>query len=102
METVEETFKPGEWVQIIDHRMRGCTGYILKYDALDDEYRMMITRDSKGKILQGKFYIKADQLVPIKESKDEDDLLALIDLALDLNEKEWFMELTEQLSLRDF
>jgi uncharacterized protein YpiB (UPF0302 family) len=102
MQITDITFKPGEWVQIIDHRLKHCTGFILKYDALDENYRMMVTRDSNGKPLREKITIEEDQLLPTRIFKDEDDLFALIDLALDLNDKEWFMELTEKLPLANF
>jgi hypothetical protein len=101
---IEPKVKAGDWVCIINHRSKnGFLGFISKIDRESEGYQIIITKDRKGRKTPNLLiWVDLEQLVPILEYKDEDDLLALIDLALDLNDKEWFMELTEQLPLVNF
>lgn len=97
MKTIEQRFEEGEWVQIVNCRLSGYSGYILRYDPEDDSYKLMITKDPKGKPIVKSHWINADYVAPWKAIRAENDLNALIDLALDIGDKEWFLELTAQL-----
>lgn len=97
METVEETLKPGDWVEIVDHHLAGYSGFILRYSIAENTYKVKITKDSKGKQLLKALWFDVDQVVTVHHSTDEEDIMSLVELALQTNDKEWFMELTAQL-----
>jgi hypothetical protein len=94
----EEKLKKGEWVKVIDHDyLEGYVGFITDFDLVDG-YRIRITKNRKGEALKkGHKWIDKESIIPLSVQKDEDDLLALIDVALDTNDREWFQELTSQL-----
>ncbi|EFV78978.1 hypothetical protein HMPREF1013_00862 [Bacillus sp. 2_A_57_CT2] len=96
MDLVEERLAEGEWVRIVNCRLSGHSGYILKYDPEDHTYKLMLTKDPNGRTLVKSKWINADYVMKDRH-RDEDELLALIDYALDMNDKEWFLELTAQL-----
>jgi hypothetical protein len=95
----EEKLKIGEWVKVIDHDyLDGYVGFITDFDLLDEEYRIRVTRTRKGEpINRSHKWVEVASVVLLPIEKYEDDLLALIDLALDTNDTEWFFELTSQL-----
>jgi hypothetical protein len=94
----EEKLKNGQWVKVIDHDyLEGYVGFITDFDLVDG-YRIRITKNRKGEALKkGQKWIDEGSIIPLSVQKDEDDLLALIDVALDTNDKGWFQELTSQL-----
>jgi hypothetical protein len=94
----EEKLKIGEWVKVIGHDyLEGYVGYITDFDIVDG-YRVRITKNSKGNSFKkGGKWLDEEQIIPLPVKKEEDDLLALIDLALETNDKEWFLELTSKL-----
>jgi hypothetical protein len=95
------TIKKGDWIKIVNHRfLEGCTGFVSKYSDLDDEYKIIVTKNAKGKQIKGSVWLDEDNLLLFGEHQEEEDILSMIDLALDLNDKEWFEELTKQLPLR--
>ncbi len=96
MDVIEQRFEEGEWVRIVNCRLAGCSGYIVRYDPEDHTYKLMLTKDSNGRPTVKSQWINADYVMKDR-LRDEDELLALIDHALDMNDKEWFMELTAQL-----
>lgn len=96
MDVIEQRFEEGEWVQIVNCRLSGFSGYIVRYDLEDHTYKLMLTKDPKGRPIVKSQWINADYVMK-NRFRDEDELLALIDLALAMNDKEWFLELTSQL-----
>jgi len=103
METTSNTSMFGEWVKIVGHSMlNGFVGFVLKHDKQDGRYRLLITRDSRGHKTRGALWVDESQLVLYGTCHEEEDLLFLIDLALDMKDEEWFKELTEQLPLANF
>lgn len=96
MDVLEQRFEEGEWVQIVNCRLAGFSGYIVRYDAEDDTYKVKITKNPQGRPFAKNQWINADFVVKDR-FRDEDGLLALIDHALDMNDKEWFLELMVQL-----
>lgn len=97
METSKKPFSKGDWVEVVDTRLRGCTGYILN-GLLDEEgYKVKLTADQRGNHIEAVIWIGREDLAPCVHLIDDDDLLTLIDLALETNDKQWFLELTEQL-----
>lgn len=101
MEMVNNRISVGEWVVIDGGRFQGWTGYITKYDFEDDRYYVRLTLDSAGIAVNTGIWFDTDRLT-LKNSLIEDDLFPLIDLALDMNDKEWFLELTSQLLFANF
>lgn len=95
METKKE-FAKGEWIKVINTRLIGYTGYIINR-LLEDGYKVKLTKDPKGNSIEAIIWIGAEDLVSCEDKVEEDDLLALIDFALATNDKQWFLELTEQL-----
>jgi hypothetical protein len=95
----EEKLKIGEWVKVIDHDyLNRYVGFVTEYDLVDESYRLRLTRNSKGKSLEkGYAWVEKESIIFLPVQKDEDDLLALIDLALDTDDKEWFIEITNLL-----
>lgn len=103
METKINAFLLGDWVKIVGHSMlTGCVGFVLKRDKYEDHYRVLVTRDSNGNKTRGAIWVDESQLVLYGTCHEEDDLLFLIDVALDMKDEEWFKELTEQLPLANF
>ncbi|MFE4523447.1 IDEAL domain-containing protein [Cytobacillus firmus] len=96
MDVLEDRLAEGEWVQIVNCRSSGFSGYILRYDSEDHTYKLMLTKDPNGRPIVKSKWINAD-FVMKDIHRDEDELLALIDHALDMNDKKWFLELTAQL-----
>lgn len=96
MDALEERLAEGTWVQIVNCRLSGFSGYIVRYDLEDHTYKLMLTKDPKGSPIVKSQWINADYVMKDR-LRDEDELLALIDHALDMNDKEWFLELTSQL-----
>jgi hypothetical protein len=97
MELTDELYKVGEWVSVDSGLIKGFTGYIVKYDFEDDRYFVNFTSTGNGNALNTGRWIDVERLVPAKKDKEEDDLFALIDMALDTDDKEWFKELSSQL-----
>ncbi|USK46323.1 IDEAL domain-containing protein [Cytobacillus oceanisediminis] len=96
MDAIEERLSEGTWVQIVNCRLSRFSSYIVRYDPEDYTYKLMLTKDPKGRPIVKSQWINADYVM--KDGfRDEDELLALIDHALDMNDKEWFLELTAQL-----
>ncbi|RBP86067.1 IDEAL domain-containing protein [Cytobacillus firmus] len=97
METRKKPFSKGDWVEVVNTNLRGCTGYILNLLLDEEGYKVKITADQRGKHIEGVIWIAKEDLVPCVNLVDEHDLLTLIDLALVTNDKQWFLELTDQL-----
>ncbi|MFE4523975.1 IDEAL domain-containing protein [Cytobacillus firmus] len=102
METSKKPFSKGDWVEVTDTRLRGCTGYILNrlWDVEGDRekgYKVKLTADQRGNHIEADIWIGGEDLAPCVNMIDEGDLLTLIDLALETNDKQWFLDLTEQL-----
>lgn len=103
MESISHGISVGSWIRIVEHRLlRGYVGFVLKQDKDDERFRVLITRDSKGDKTHGALWVHEDQVVPYRTSRDEDDLLLLIDMALDMKDENWFKELTDKLPLANF
>ncbi|RBP86179.1 IDEAL domain-containing protein [Cytobacillus firmus] len=97
METSKKSFANGDWVEVIQTRLKGFTGYIL-YRLIDEEgYIVKLTKDPKGCHVEIVIWIGREVLAPFVRLVEEEDLHALIDLALSTNDKQWFLELTDQL-----
>ncbi|MBG9653714.1 IDEAL domain-containing protein [Cytobacillus firmus] len=96
METNKKPFAKGEWIKVINTRLIGYTGYIINR-LLEDGYKVKLTKDPQGNSIEAIIWIGAEDIVSCEEKVEEDDLLALIDFALATNDKQWFLELTEQL-----
>lgn len=97
MQMVNDLIGVGEWVIIAGGRFHRWVGYITKYDFEDDRYYVRLTIDSAGVVVNTGIWFDTDRLLTFEASLEKDDLLALIDLALDMNDKEWFLELSSQL-----
>jgi hypothetical protein len=102
MELTDELFKVGDWVTVDSGLIKGFTGYITKYDFEDDRYFVNLTSTGNGNAINTGRWIDVELLVPAKKFKEEGDLLALIDMALDTDDEKWFLELTSQLPLANF
>jgi hypothetical protein len=101
METL--SIKKGAWVKIVNHLfLTGFTGYVFRIDPIDDNYKIMLTSDPKGRPTKGNVWIDFEQLLLYgnQNEHDEDAILSMIDLALDMNDKEWFLELNSKLPIR--
>lgn len=90
----ETVITQGEWIAITYGRLQGYIGYVLKFDLIDERYKVMVTSDPQGKVARGKVWVEPDDLTLLEVSKDEDDILSLIDLALDSGDKDWFIKLS--------
>lgn len=89
--------KIGQWVNIIDRKYRLYEGYVVSIHPSQDSCVVKIIRGEKGTLARGKQVIEMDMLEPMDDFLEEEDLMILIDMALDLGDKEWFQELTNQL-----
>jgi hypothetical protein len=90
----EKVIARGEWVKIVFGRFEGFIGYVLRYDLIDEKYKVMVTKNPQGETARGKVLVDSDDLTLLEIPKDEDDILELIDLALDSGDKDWFMKLS--------
>lgn len=100
MDSTLQNVVVGDWVKIVGHSMlNGFVGFVLNHDKSDQRFRILITRDSRGNKTKGALWVDESQLVSYITKRDEDDLLFLIDLALDMKDEEWFKELASKLPL---
>ena len=99
-----QEFKIGDWVLFAyNNRFSGYVGFINKFDSNDNEYRVFITRDPDGKPVKGGIWADSSNLIYYNNaSLDEDDLWSLIDVAIDLKDRDWFLELTAKLPISNF
>lgn len=88
------SFKAGEWVQIVgSHPLSGHVGFIWEYDYWNSRYQVIFTKNPIGKRSGGKMWIDENKLMSIEDIRRDDDILTLIDFALDDNDKSYFLEL---------
>jgi hypothetical protein len=93
----------GDWVKLDSHFFKGFTGFIVKYDYCEDEYRVQLTKNAQGQSTSGVIWVNAEKVSPIDdEGPDENFLLGLIDTTLVLKQEKWFMELTSKLPQQNF
>ncbi len=90
----------GDWVKGISKNEYAYQGYV---EAISESQQSALIRvvachhnNSVGKVLESSL----DRLVPCEFEvyQDEQDVYALIDMALSTYDREWFLELTEVLS----
>ncbi|MEK4149037.1 IDEAL domain-containing protein [Robertmurraya sp. FSL W8-0741] len=97
METIRSQFEVGDWVRVVNSRGQEFIGFVLKRDPDDGDVKVQFTSDPKGKSMKSSLWVEKELVYPCKDSINEDDLPALINLALDTKDEEWFRELTAQL-----
>jgi hypothetical protein len=85
----------GDWVGF-----NGVVGFVEEID-LDDiigkPYLIIFTKNRMGQLVNIGMWKSEDDLIKIPPYLEMHEIEQLIDLALVMGDKEWFMELTEQL-----
>lgn len=97
MDTIEKKFKTGDWVQIVNDGVLCSTGFITKCHYLDKEFRVRFTITADGKKSKWEAWCRESQLEKLEATLSEENILALIDHALERKEKQWFLELHAKL-----
>jgi hypothetical protein len=87
-------FKTGEWVYGIIG-MRKMTGYLLEVGETQSLMRITLPEEDKDLSV----IVETRDLIPSAYTVHPDDIPNLIDLALSMKDKEWFDQLTHELSL---
>jgi uncharacterized protein YpiB (UPF0302 family) len=95
MPVEEAVLQEGDWV-IILYRPR-VVGYITGVSQLREQYRIKVVRTFLGKKIEAEYWFDFNEVIPYKNTLEEDDLLQMIDLALDIKDEQWFKELQERL-----
>lgn len=90
-------FGEGEWVILVDHILSRFGGYVVSYDYRDNTYFVELSTKSNGESTYGHLWVHESQLIHDEIALDETEIKQLMDLALDTNDKAWFMELSQQL-----
>jgi hypothetical protein len=98
----EQPYQKDEWVKVIDHTLDGFVGYILNYDFWASKYLLYITQKPDGEATRGQLWVHKDRIMSINNERHQDDIAILIDLALDENDKELFLQLSSQLALNNY
>lgn len=99
----EHDFAKGEWVELIPisdefhQNARGSMGFITVIKP--DEYvaKVLFIRHGTGRPIRKLEWIDIENLNKVPEMVEEDHLYTMIDMALDMKDKEWFKELTQRL-----
>lgn len=99
----EDEFQKGQWV-IMEHspfgKVRRYQGYVTDRNVQDEAVEIYIVSGSSGAAVGRKVWVDEDLLTvddePVKRT--EEVLRQLCDLALDLDDRLWFAELTTELS----
>ncbi|MBM7648725.1 hypothetical protein JOC78_001671 [Bacillus ectoiniformans] len=81
--------KPGVWVKI---KSKNAVGFVL-----EASYHGAIVYVIENGKPDGKHKYSYHRLVALEDELNTEDLLELARLAVDLNQKEWFMEITDRL-----
>lgn len=102
MEVVDKKVSVGDWVEIVNCVISGCTGFVLSRNSEAKGVKVQITRNQKGEEISGKTWLDLSQIIPYSTSIEEDDLYQLIDMALDTGDEAWFEFLTNRLPLSNF
>lgn len=90
--------KVGDWVELKEREIgEGAIGFIEDLDPEDDSYWIIFVTNPYGKRINAGKWKHESQLRALPPGLDENQLTILIDLALKIGDKDWFMELTEQL-----
>ncbi|OCA84457.1 hypothetical protein A8F94_17315 [Bacillus sp. FJAT-27225] len=95
-------FAKGDWIEITNHaQLKGYVGFVVATNEKD--IKIFITRDSEGKsMVGGAWWAYSEQLSPYNFPDNDEDLKALIDFALAIGDKEWFLELSARLPIKNF
>lgn len=98
---METPLAEGVWVRVVldSHFLNGIIGFIAAVDDEDKEYIVRFTKDRFGKTIKTRVsrLCDYDVVVPVPLELEPDDLSSMIDLAIDTNDEEWFLELTSRL-----
>ncbi|WP_339148378.1 IDEAL domain-containing protein [Sutcliffiella sp. BMC8] len=99
----QKNFKKGDWVSIshisrdINPFALGSIGFVTVVHAEDESAKVLFLKHGSGKEIMRLECMNFENLSILPVSLEGEDLQALIDIALDSNDKEWFQELTERL-----
>jgi len=96
----EPPFQEGEWVEVFGLYSdfgKGITFIVDENNTKHEYSRLLAYSDDEGDDRVGKYKVNWSNLKAATLPPDEDDLLALIDMALETHDKEWFERLTAML-----
>ncbi|WP_078379138.1 IDEAL domain-containing protein [Sutcliffiella halmapala] len=99
----QKKFRKGDWVRIsqaigdTNPKAIGTIGFITDVNIEDEEASVMFLKHGSGKSIKRLEWMYLEELSIVPPTLEEEDLHALIDMALDTNDKEWFQELTDML-----
>lgn len=84
--------KTGDWAQIqnFNQDLNGTIGYVLDTKEVEGEALFKAVRHPNKGVMNGKRWFDQEQLKPLELEVLQDDLNTMIDLSLDLKQKDWF------------
>ena len=90
---------PGTWVSGVSVNGELIRGFVRHYDMLAGVFSVTVVQSDRREIIGRTVFAKEQSIAPLSSDlkKDEDVLLALIDLALAVRDEAWFYELTAEL-----
>jgi len=92
-------FKIGEWVKAESHAGELIHGYIENINSVYGTVKVKVIASDNAKTIGKTIEVtKRVESLPIAVPKTEEEIIALIDLALSTKDKEWFIELTGHLN----
>lgn len=91
VEIQETILSEGDWV-IVPYETR-YIGFILKVFLTQRKYRIHFVRTNANNDYNAITSMDFEEVLPYKQSYEEDDLYQLMDLALDTKDEQWFNEL---------
>lgn len=95
--TIHAPCKLFDWIIVTRGEHTGVIGVVEKMDDKDRQAFVAAYKHEKGHKVTGKSWFDWSIVKALPPSKDEDDLLALVDLSLQTKDEDWFMELTARL-----
>lgn len=95
--TIDSPVKLHDWVIVTKGAYKGVIGSVDMLNMNNQKIFVAAIRHVDGHKVSGISTFDYDQVKPYELPMDEDHLLDLIDLAIDTNDEDWFMELTEKL-----
>lgn len=94
---VQAPCKIFDWVEITKGQHKGVIGVAIEVNKCNREIFLEAARHKDGNKVNGKSWFNWDHIKLLPYEIDEDDLRERIDMAIDMNDHDWFLQLTSKL-----
>lgn len=99
----EGQFQKGDWVELshtsfgYNPKAKGSVGFVSIVKEDENIAKVVFLKHGNGSRIRRVEWVDIENLSKVEPSLEENELHALIDMALDMNDQKWFLELTERL-----